>query len=234
MAKKKKSYDYRALKKALAPYFKFTFKTPPKKDFTPQQKAAITRKYLKIAPYIDGNFKPLSDEVSFLKYPKGSKLRGVDGIKTDAGIFYKWPKAELKKSKIEKNKWLVVVNPKIPKGAKMVQKRRDVYFPFPPSVMQSITAIRSYVEKLKDKYHPHDIAWAIQDKRERVRYDPDLFDLYFSNSFLSGSDEDVLESEDYQELDSVERGDIWKRRKMRQKHTDTPDYYIGVFFIYYL
>lgn len=234
MTRKSTNYNYRALKKALSKYFKFSFKTPVKKDFTPQQKSAITRKYLKIAPYIDGNFNPLIEEISFLKYPKGGKLPHVDGIRTDVGLFYKWPQAELKKSKLEKNKWLVVVNPKIPRGAKMIQKRRDVFFPFPNSVMDDINKIRAYVDRLASKYKPHDIAWAIEDKRARVMYEPELFDLYFSSAFLSGSDEEILDSDEYQDLDAVERGDVWKRRKMRHKHENAPDYYIGVFFIYYL
>lgn len=231
----KSDYNYRELKKALSKYFKFSFKTPHyTKDFTPQQKAAITRKYHKIFPYIDGNFKPLNDEVTFLKYPKGKKLAGVDGVRTDTGLFYKWPQAQLKKSRLEKNKWLVVVNPKVQRGAKLMQKRRDVYFPFPPSVISDINRIRAYVEMLKNKYRPHDIMWAIKEKRERVIYDPELFDLYFSNAFLQESYEEILQSDEYAEMDTVERGDIWKRRKLRKKHEDTPDYYIGVFFIYYL
>lgn len=234
MAHKNKNYDYRALKKALSKYFKFSFRTPVKKDFTPQQKAAITRKYEKIYPYIDGNFNPNKDEVSFLKYPTGSKLPGVDGIRTDTGLFYKWPQAQLKKSRIQKNRWLVVINPKIKRGAKIMQKRRDVFFPFPPSVINDIDKIRYYVELLVDKYRPHDIMWAIKEKRERVIYDPQLFDLYFSNAFLHESDEDILESDEYNEMDTVERGDIWKRKKMRKKHEEMPDYYIGVFFVYYL
>jgi hypothetical protein len=235
VTKNKSNFDYRAIKKALSKYFKFSFKTPHKsKDFTPQQKAAITRKYLKVLPYIDGNFNANKDEVTFLKYPKGQKLAGVDGVRTDTGLFYKWPQAELKKSKLQKNKWLVVVNPKIQRGAKLMQKRRDVYFPFPPSVLHDIRRIREYVEKLKEKYRPHDIMWAIKEKRERVIYDPELFDLYFSNAFLKESDDEILDSDEYAEMDTVERGDIWKRRKMRKKHEDTPDYYIGVFFVYYL
>lgn len=229
------NFNYRAIKKALARYFKFTFKTPHKsRDFTPQQKASITRKYLKILPYVDGNLNPLTDEVTFLKYPRGHKLPGVDGIRTDTGLFYKWPQAELKKSKLQKNRWLVVVNPKIQRGAKIMQKRRDVFFPFPPSVMYDIRKLRVYVEKLKEKYRPHDIMWAVKDKRERVIYNPDLFDLYFSNAFLEESDSEILESDEYADMDTVERGDIWKRRKMRRKHSEMPEYYIGVFFVYYL
>ncbi len=232
--KKKTAIDYRAIKKALSKYFEFSFKTPRgKKDFTPQQKSAISRKYRKIFPYIDGNFKPNTDEITFLKYPKDSKLPHVDGVRTDTGIFYKWPKAEVKRSRLEK-KWLVVINPTIKKGAVMIQKRRDIFFPFPDSVITDINRVKKYVAQLVEKYKPHDIMWAIKEKRERVQYDPELFDLYFSQSFLEETDEEILESDEYNELDSVEKGDIWKRRKMRQKHEDMPDYYIGVFFVYYL
>lgn len=233
------AYNYRQLYKELRKYFEFSFKLPQhKKDFSPQQKSAITRKYTKIYPYIDGNFKPDLTEITYLKYPKTStgfnRLKGVDGIRTDFGLFYKWPQAQLKKSKIEKNRWLVVVNPKIKKGQRLVQKRRDIFFPFPDSIKGDINRIQSYVERLKEKYHPHDIMWAVHGQRERTRYEPELFDLYFSNSYLKETDEQILNSEDYEDMDSVERSDLWKRRKMRKKVDDDYNFYIGVFFIYYL
>lgn len=217
MKKKKASFDYRAIYKMLKKYFDFSFKIPHhKKDFTSQQKSAITRKYLKVIPYLDSNWAINKEEVTFLKYPKNSKLPGVDGIRTKSGLIYKWPQAKLAKSKIEQNKWLVVVNPKIKKGAQMVQKRRDIFFPFPKSIRDDILKIQRYVDMLVEKYKPHSIMWSAASKRERVSYDPELFNLYFSSAF------DDTPTDKY------------KRDKMRKKHEDMNDYYNGVFFIYFL
>lgn len=234
MSKAQNKYDYKALKKYLAKYFHFSFRAKPGKDFTPQQKAAITRKYLKIFPYIDNNFKPNTDEVTFLKYPKGSKLPGVDGVRTDTGLFYKWPKAVLRKSAKEKNRWLIVVNPKLKRGGKLVQKRRDIFFPFPPRVRHDINLIKKYVDLLIEKYRPHSIMWSTTQQRDRVMYDPELFNLYFSSTFLDETPDELDEDEDFEEMDFIERADVWKRRKMRKKFNEDNEYYNGVFFVYFL
>lgn len=234
MTKIKNTFNYRLIKKYLSKYFHFSFRAKPNKDFTPQQKSAITRKYLKIIPYIDNNFNPNTEEVTFLKYPKGSRLPGVDGVRVDTGLFYKWPQAKLARSKKEKNKWLVVVNPKIKRGQQLIQKRRDVFFPFPKSIRDDILKIKRYVDVLVEKYRPHSIMWSALDKRERVMYDPELFDLYFSNAFVNESEKEVEDELDEEGLDFIERTDVWKRRKMRKKHEDMPDYYNGVFFVYFL
>lgn len=180
MKKNQKNFDYRALKKALSKYFKFNFKLHAKKKLTPQQKSAITRKFQKIYPYIDGNFNPNTSDVTFIKYPKGSTLPNIDGVRTDAGVFYKWPQAELIKNKNKKNSYTVVVAPKILKGATLMEKRRDYFYPFPKSIVDSIDKIKVFVEMLKNKYNPHDIMWSTRDLRERQAYLPETFDLYFS------------------------------------------------------
>lgn len=226
---------YRAWFKVLRAYYVFGFGLPHyRKDFTPQQKSSISRRMAKLFPYFDNNFNIDKSEYTFLKYPEGSKLPHIDGVRTDAGIIYKWPQASLKKSRIEKNKWLVVINPTIRRGMKLMQKRRDVFFPFPPSVIKSIDRIQDYVALLMEKYKPHDIMWNTSGKRERVQYDPELFSLYFSNAFLEQTDDELKNDEDFQEMDFIEKTDVYKRRSMRKKHEDTPDYYTGVFFIYYL
>lgn len=230
-SKKKKPVDYRALKKVLNRYYDFTFKTPRSgKDFTPQQKSAISRKWKKIVPYIQGDGSIDKDEVSFLRYPEHSKLPHIDGVRTDRGIIYKFPQAELKKTR--DGKTVVVVNPKIKKGLTMVQKRRDIFFPFPPSVQKDIRKIEKWVDQLKEKYGPHDIMWGYSGKRERTRYDPELFNMYFSEENLW--DENYEETEDFENLDFVEKIDVWKTRKFRRKHEETPNFYNGVFFTYYL
>lgn len=242
--KKSKKFNYRAIYKELRKYYSFTFKLPHhKKDFSPQQKSAIKRKFEKIYPYVDGNFKPKTDEVTFLKYPKKSKLPNIDGVRTDAGIFYKWPKAELIKNKNKTNSYTVVVAPKILKGATLMEKRRDVFYPFPKSIIDDIDKIKIYVDKLKEKYNPHDVMWSTRDLRERQAYMPDTFDLYFSpvvNTIDSQidldamTDKEILKSDEYQELDRHDQAQLWKIKKMRGKHKKKPNHYNGVFLIYYL
>lgn len=230
-SKKKKPIDYRALKKVLNRYYDFTFKSPrTNKDFSPQQKAAITRKWKKIFPYLERDGSIDKDEVSFLRYPEKSKLPHIDGVRTDRGIIYKFPQAQLKKTR--DGKTVVVVNPKIKKGLTMVQKRRDIFFPFPPSVQTDIRKIEKWVDKLKEKYGPHDIMWGYSGKRERTRYDPELFNMYFAAETFW--DEDYEKSDEFSELDFVEKVDVWKTRKFRRKHEETPNFYNGVFFVYYL
>jgi hypothetical protein len=278
----KKQIDYRALKKALSKYFDFSFKLHAKRKVTPQQKSAITRKFQKIYPYIDGNFNPLNDEVTFIKYPKGSTLPNIDGIRTDAGIFYKWPQAELIKNKDKKNSYTVVVAPKILKGATLMEKRRDYFYPFPKSIIDNIDKIKIFVDKLKEKYNPQDIMWSTRDLRERQAYMPETFDLYFSpflstlekpekflfdatyiqakeieaikesekseeseeseeikeptifNDIDNMTDGEILDNDDYNDLNKHDQAQLWKVRKMRQKHAKKDNYYNGVFLIYYL
>lgn len=235
MSKKRDVIDYRALKKGLDRYHHFNFSAPRKnKSFKPQQKSALTRMYKKIAPYINSDFSLDSKHITFLRYPEHSTLPHIDGIRTSRGLFYKWPQAKLKKSLIEKHKWLVVVNPKVKKGQTLVQKRRDIFYPFPDRVINDIEKIQKYVDLLVEKYKPHDVMWSILDKRERNRYNPEIFDLYFSNYFLEESEEEILDSEEYEEMDFTEKAEVWKRRKMRHKHSEMPEYYNGVFLVYYL
>lgn len=260
--KKRKAIDYRALKKALSKYYDFSFKTPRgKKDFTPQQKSAITRKYKKIAPYINDDFTPDYESISFLKYPEHSTLPHIDGVRTDRGLFYKYPQAELKLSKVEKNKWLVVVNPKIKKGAQMIQKRRDVFIPFPKSVLSDPNKIAEFVNKIRLKYRPHGIQWGLEKSTSRSLFDIEKLNLYISggedNDFdfirqlaeraerqyknLHSSDDKkreavkkkIIKSDWYLFLDEQQRGDFWAAINYL-KSARREGVYNGVFLVYYL
>lgn len=242
--KKTQSTNYHSLKKALAPYFKFSFKAPPKnKQFKNQQKSAIVRAFNKISEYLNKDFTVKKNEVTFLKYPvkpKVSKLPHVDGVRTSKGLFYKMPFASLKQLRDSK-KWVVVVNPKIKRKKRrfvedefvdydvLVQKRRDIFFPIPEKYLTDINKIKHYVHQLREKYRPHDIMWSYSGKRERVRYEPELFDMYFSNIDLIDE-----KSNEFSELDIVEKTDVWKTKKFKKKYNETPNYYNGVFFVYYL
>lgn len=228
---KNRPTDYLSLKKALSPFFDFGFRAPRKgKEFSPQQKSAITRAFNKIAPYLDKNLKIKKDEVTFLKYPEGSKLPNIDGIRTHKGMIYKFGQASLSQLKDSK-KWVVVVNPtkRDKKTQKIRQKQRDVFFPIPKKFMTDINLVKKYVDKLKEKYGPHNIMWSYKGKRERTVYDPELFDLYFSGAF--DIDED---SNEFKQLDQVDKITTYKLKKFRKKYEEEPDYYNGVFFIYYI
>lgn len=263
MSKKKKAViDYRALYKALRKYFVFSFPLPRgKKGFTPQQKSAITRKYEKIRPYIKADFTPDLENISFLKFPEHSTLPHVDGVRTDVGLFYKYPQAELKLSKIEKNKWLVVVNPKIRKGAQMIQKRRDVFIPFPKSVLHDPNKIADFVNKIRVKYRPHGIQWGLEHSTSRSLFDIEKLNLYISggedNDFdfirqlaeraerqyknLHSSDDKkreavkkkIIKSDWYLFLDDLQRSDFWAAINYL-KSARREGVYNGIFLIYYL
>lgn len=250
MARKKAQPDYLYLKKILNKYHRFTFSTPRKgKQFTPQQKAAISRKYANLREYIS------NDMVTWLPYPKGSKLPGVDGIRTNRGLFYKYPFASLKYSK-KLRKWQIVIRPKARRGLELVEKRRDILFLFPPSVIGNPQAIMAYVEELRRRYAPHDIRWSTLGSRESVRYDESLFTFYYSvfslvddkGHDLGVSDEELTDDEVNDQFDDHVARMIFKKRKYLEKigymdnrwqrKAEVQDidnhYYNGVFLIYYL
>lgn len=233
MAKRKKPINYRALKNALNKYFDFSFKMPRKgRDFAPQQKSAITRKYKKIAEYI-GN-----PGISWLPYPKSSKLPNVDGVRADKGLFYKFPYASLRYSKKDK-KYHVVITPKAKKGERLVSKRRDVLYLFPPHVRENPQLIAEFVGDLKEKYKPDEIRWSIASRRESTAYDESVFNFYFSivlTDYDTGEeiDESELSDDEVSELGPTISKDIWRKRKYEWKQQEDSNFYNGVFLIYYV
>lgn len=264
MANKKASVDYRKIKKILNNYYTFTFKMPKTgKDFTPQQKSAITRKLNRIKPYLNKDLSINKSEVTFLKYPEHHKLPGVDGIRADKGLIYKWPNAELKKSRVEKNKYLIVVNPKIKKGAKLMQKRRDIFIPFPKRIQHNPNLISAFVERMKKKYRPHAVQWSYRDTRSRAIFDIEKLELYISDpeeendfsyireliewavkkykNLLSSDDKKrkaaeqrFIKSNTYQLLDTMERQDFWAGLNYFRSARRDDFTYNGVFFVYFL
>lgn len=233
MAKRKQTIDYRAAKKVLNKYFNFTFKTPRKgKDFTPQQKSAITRKLEKISHLLDqsGN---VEKGLSFIPYPKNSKLPGVDAIRTNKGIFYKLPGAKAKHDK--KGKYKIVVE---------IGERKDIFFPFPPSVAGSIERIKAYVEELKKKYDPEVIRWSTTGRRESNLYAPQLFDGYLTTDTLDDDEqqnlmdnidelEAFIDSPEFATLSQREMNSYYRTLSMWRKMVDQPTYYNGVFFTWF-
>lgn len=256
--------EYRRIYKGLRAFFDFSFKLPYyTKEFTPQQKSAITRKYLRVAPYIDNDFKVNVAEVTFLKYPKGSKLPGVDGVRTNKGLIYKWPKAQVKKSKVEKNKWRVIVRPKVRKGAMLMEKRVDIFIPFPKKILHDVNAISDFVRDIKEKYAPVGIQWGYEGTQRRHVFDIEKLELYIStepedNVFShtrklveyvvkkyrnimstnelkrKASQENFINSETYQLLDEPERHDFWAGLNYYRSARRDDFTYNGIFLVYYL
>lgn len=160
--------DYRHLKKQLNKYHKFSFTMPRKgKDFTPQQKAAITRQFNKLQTGIKAEYQ---ERATFIKYPKGSRLPHIEGIRTNTGIFYKSPGAKVTTIRERgKKKYVVKVEYK---------KRRDMFIPFPPHIINDPEQIKEYVLMLVKKYKPKSTHLSVYGYRTKPRYDPQAMNFY--------------------------------------------------------
>jgi len=162
---------YRALKKRLNGYHKFSFNLPPKgKKLTPQQKSAITRQAQKILPTIKRVEK---DKASFIKKPKGVSLKNLpQELKTNKGIFYPTPGAKLEiKKKGKRLKSQLVI-----KYKKLYEK----YFQFPQDILGNMELIEIFVADLEKKFKPEYIMMAINAFMGKVRYTPEAFNQYAS------------------------------------------------------
>jgi len=159
---------YRALKKRLNKYHKFSFKMPREgKSFTPQQKSAITRMTKKILPTVK---RVENEKATFIPKPKGVNLENIPKtIKTNKGIFYPQPGAKLEIKKVGGHKKAAL---KVFYG-----KIREQYFPFPPDMRGNMELIKVYVDYLVDKYKPTYVRWAIYGFGAG-RYAPEIFGLY--------------------------------------------------------
>lgn len=160
--------DYRALKKRLNKYHTFSFRMPKKgSDFTPQQKAAISRVFNKLQPAL----KSLSKETNgFLAISK-SNLNKLGPnfdyrIKTNKGVFTKFANPKLFKSK---KHGLSV-------GAEFGM-RREVFFPFPENVVL-LEEIKEYVDGLIRTHKPDYVRWSVNGYAGSALYDTDVFGLY--------------------------------------------------------
>ena len=148
------------------------------KDFTRGQKAAITRQYNKLNESIQDLKK---DRNTFIRYPnKSNHLKDIDGIRTNKGIFYKYPGAELKKVK---NKYILKLNYK---------KLREVFVPFPNEIVFDIERIRIFSDTIIEILKPDYVMWSVTGFRGKTRYDPDMFEYYLSET--DHGLEDVLDA----------------------------------------
>lgn len=160
---------YRALKKRLNRYHKFTFAMPRKggKGFSPQQKSAITRQANKLLEYIK---KVDKEKSSFIKKKRGVNMKKLPNlIVTNKGLFYPKPGAKIILNKIGKRR-----EHSIEIRYKSIRER---YFPFPLDLRGNMELIKDYVDYLVEEYKPVYIRWAIFGNAAG-RYDPDAFGLY--------------------------------------------------------
>lgn len=146
---------------------------PPKgRDFTPQQKAAITRQYNKLGELARTNAK---DKNTFIRYKKSTgkqyKLRNIEGVRTNQGIFYKYPGAKI--AKVE-GKTSIKIN---------YRKMREIFLRFPADIQNNIDLIEIFIEGMLRKYKPDYILWSVNGYQGRVRYAPELFFNYANELF---------------------------------------------------
>lgn len=172
--------DYRRLKKQLNQFHKFSFGMPPKgKQFSPQQKSAITRKYNELKTMLKRTL--VKETASFIpvnykKIPK-RKIKELEGVVTNKGIFFKYPNAKIKKDR--KTGKLFV--------SAQFGKRRELFIPFPDEVKYDFDAIVDYVEKLEERYKPDYIRWSVYGNMASTLYVPEAFYKYAAQK----SDEEI-------------------------------------------
>lgn len=137
------------------------------KDFTPQQKSAITRKYNKLRGVLDSE-----EKNTFIRFKKGMKYSGIEGLRTDKGVIVNVPNAKIETDK-DTGKHVVVT-----KAKKFIIK--DYYFP--KSILISTIRIQKFVDYLRAKYGKklYEIMWLRYGTRASNRYDPAIFTKYFT------------------------------------------------------
>jgi hypothetical protein len=141
---------------------------PPKnKDFTPQQKAAITKQYNKIKDLTKSVAK---EKAGFLKLsPKELKNlpENFDYVaKTNLGIFTKFATPK----KVKNKKGELIVETKI--GVRV-----ERFFPF-DKTLNTMQKIGDYVKILQKKYKPDYIRWSVNGYRGGEFFSPETFNNY--------------------------------------------------------
>lgn len=162
--------DYRHLKKMLNPYVKFSFRTPRKsKDFTPQQKSAITRQFNKIGRLL------VSVENGEATFIRGQSIPGM--LHTRKGTFIQYPNARV--SKRGKSKIKTVET--------RYGKRRELYIPFPNSIKKDLEKIKKFVADFQKGRNPDYIRWATYGQQNSEVYNPDSYTLYGASWFATSA-----------------------------------------------
>lgn len=164
----KSQTDYRALKKMLNKYHSFSFDMPKKgKQFTPNQKRAITLKYKKLQTLI------IAKENAQAVFIPNKKVDGM--VSTNKGTFVAAANAHIVKPPKKYSKLTLV---KIEFG-----KRKELFIPFPKSIKDSIDKIKEFVEEMRKIHKPDYIRWATKGQVRSEVYNPDSYTLYGAQYF---------------------------------------------------
>ena len=171
--------QYRNLKDKLSAYTNFSFKKPPMrknkdgkkvaKDFTPQQKSAITRASNKYIDNIKTEKKGSSTFIPYKKTKKGTRdlYKGVEGKRTNKGIFIPEKNAEIKtvtvrKGKKARKKKILITTPR--------KSQFDIYFPFNKYILGSLELIEIFVDELQTKLDPTFVSWSFGGTASKKKY----------------------------------------------------------------
>lgn len=178
---------YRQAKKRLNKYYKFSFNLPRK--LIPSQKATISRKYKELIFYIR---RVENEKATFISLPKNKlrKIKGIDGILTNKGVFFKYPNARLsfirkpKKKKVkeydeEYQGYLeYVVKEPAYKIKTSFGKRGEIFIPFSDEIKFDLNVIVRYVAEQEKKYKPDYIRWSVFGYKGSTLYTPEAFTRY--------------------------------------------------------
>ncbi len=165
----RKKQDYRALKKELNKYHKFSFPMPRKgKDFTPQQKTAITKQFNKLRGILENE-----KNTTYIKYTKGKKYSGADGLRTNKGVIIQAPDATIKRDKLT--------------GRDIVVRKSGPYllkdYKFPQRVLLDPSLIENWVQRIIDSYGEHydGVMWLRLATYNTSRYEAGMVNLYLTH-----------------------------------------------------
>lgn len=165
MAAKK---DYRALKKFLNKYHKFSFQMPRKgKEFTPQQKSAITRQLNKVKGLTKSVAKETAGFLPLTKKELKKLPENFDYLeKTNKGVFTKFANPEVTRKKDGSLEFKTKIGVRVEK-----------FYPFPTD-LNTMNKIRIYVNKLIKKYKPDYVRWSVKGYRGGEFFSPETFNEY--------------------------------------------------------
>lgn len=195
-------FSYVRLKKYLSHYHKFTFKNPRKgKDFTPQQKSAITRQFNKLAEVIEKTRLEKSSFINTQKLKK-SQIPKNDGIKTNKGFFFKYPYSSIKDVSLKKGEpkvKMIVTDFRLVKYSKFFQGTKtsnvlQIYIAIPEYIKTSMDAVADYVESLKNYYNPNYIMLNAEGRMYATQFNIKEFFSGSGGAVIENSDDDLDES----------------------------------------
>lgn len=221
--KNNKKINYRQLKKELNQYHNFSFKMPRKgKDFSGHQKAAITIRYkLLTGQYLKRQRTNLlksvnNNKISFIRYPKRSKLPGVDGYRTNKGIFYKFPGAKTKIKKVGgRKKHIIEIN--------FMQIKGEEFIPFPPKIINDPLQIDAFIQILIRRYKPKNVRLAINGGRGSHMYTSKTLSYYIS---------ELIKYSDKRELNKLRKSGAEATYINKKTSVAGIPYFNGVFLEY--